>query len=285
MRFAITAIDMYCGVFEALLEAGWEPVKLFTFPVDDIHTHNRIVIAKAVHELKIPIQYSPMQEADLQDLAARGCDVIVGAGYQWRIPDWRPHLRYGINFHPSPLPDGRGPYPFVNALLEGRPAWGVSCHQFDRDFDTGAILDQENFPLDAAECLESLIMKSQLALMRLAARVAADLPGLWQAARPQQGGSYFKRWTEAQRTVDLTRPVDEIMRQLRAFGLLEAIVRVGEMSLFVRRAVGWQEAHAHAPGSLVSNNNRQIILAVPGGYIGLLEWSALSPEVMREIGR
>ena len=34
MRFAITATDRYFGVLQALIEHGWQPLKLFITPVD-----------------------------------------------------------------------------------------------------------------------------------------------------------------------------------------------------------------------------------------------------------
>jgi len=62
MRFAITGIDRSLGVLDTLLEAGWEPVKLFTVPVDDYHEHNTNIVNKA-SELKIPVQLSRLEEA------------------------------------------------------------------------------------------------------------------------------------------------------------------------------------------------------------------------------
>jgi methionyl-tRNA formyltransferase len=274
MRFAITAIDLYQDVFEALLEKGWEPVKLFTwpFPHPTPYADNRSVIARA-EKLRIPIQLSRMDAQDMHDLARRGCDILVGAGYNWRIGDWRPHLPYAINFHPSPLPEGRGRYPMVRAILEGRTEWGVTCHRFDHDFDTGDVLAQDVFALAPDECHESLIMKVQIAGGRLARRVADDFHALWNGAAPQGTGSYWDMFGERDRTLDFSMSVERILRRIAAFGLLETIARGSDgRALLVRRATGWHEAHEYEPGAVVHRNNRHIVIAAADGYIGLIEW-------------
>ena len=81
-------------------------------------------------------------------------------------------------FHPSPAPEGRGPYPLVGAILEQRSIWAVTCRRINEKFDQGAILDAENFRLDPDEYHESLRLKTQMAVGRLAARVADGFESL-----------------------------------------------------------------------------------------------------------
>lgn len=284
MRFAITATDRYQGVFEAFIEAGWQPVKLFTAPLNNRTEFNQSVLARA-QALGIDVQLSPMQERDLQDLALRGCDLLVVASYNWRIGDWRPYLRHAINFHPSPLPEGRGPYPTVRAILEQRDCWGVSCHRLEAAFDSGPILAQESFPLAADECHDSLDLKVQMASRRLAQRVAADLPAMWAQARPQQGGSYWPRWSEEERFIDFKQPVASIARHVRAFRCVEALAEVNRVLIYVRRVVVWAEGHAHVPGTVVHSCNRSLVLAALDGYVGLVEWSVIAPDAVSNLGR
>lgn len=284
MRFAFTATDRYQGVFEAFIEAGWEPVKLFTAPLNNRTEFNQSVVARA-QALGIDVQLSRMQEYDLQDLALRGCDLLVVASYNWRIGNWRPYLRHAINFHPSPLPEGRGPYPAVRAILEQRSVWGVSCHQLDPEFDTGAVLAQEVFPLADDECHDSLDLKIQMSSRRLAQRVAVDLPALWEQARPQQGGSYWPRWTDEERVINFRQPVSVIARHVRAFRCVEALAYINEVLVFVRRVVVWQESHIHAPGTMVHSCNHSLVVAALDGYVGLVEWSVIAPDAVSNLGR
>ena len=94
--------------------------------------------------------------ADLAGLKAIGCDALVVAGYPWLIKGWERHLPYAVNFHPSPLPVGRGPYPLFQAILDSLPEWGMTAHLLETAFDTGAIVAQKRFYLNAAETHDTL---------------------------------------------------------------------------------------------------------------------------------
>lgn len=279
MRFAITAWDMYQDIFAALLKRGWEPVKLFTWDAE-----NKSVMEMA-RKCRIPIQLSPMTESDLQDLESRKCDILIGAGYNWRIGDWRPYMPYAINFHPSPLPEGRGPYPIIRAIYEGRTEWGVSCHKFDMDFDTGDVLAKKCFPLSPGECHESLSLKVQMASCRLAFHVADNFKALWDKATPQGPGSYWKHLSEEERTIDFSRKVEDILRQVAAFGVLETYAPIFGSRKFIRRVVGWKDAHTVKPGTIVHINDRRMVIAVADGYLGLIEWSDVSQSAFKQLGR
>jgi methionyl-tRNA formyltransferase len=276
VRFAITATDRYLGVFQAFVERGWQPLKLFTTPVDNRMHHHRAVIDYAAR-LKIDVQLTRLDEQSLRQLSEVGCEALVVASYQWRIGDWRPYLKYAVNFHPSPLPLGRGPYPLPGAILENLPAWGVSCHKLESDFDTGDVLRSELFPLAEDEDHDSLDLKMQLAARRLAANVATHFESDWHGAIAQSGGSYHSLWTQEERQLDFTQSVEQILRRVRAFGPIETLVVVSGALLFVRRAVGWRESHNLKPGQVVQVNQQTMIFAVADGYIGLTEWSLIDP--------
>ncbi|HTH59747.1 MAG TPA: formyltransferase family protein [Paraburkholderia sp.] len=280
MRFAFVGFDRWCGVFDAFVAAGWEPVAVFTMPVDHRHDFHDEIVARA-RRARIPVQMSRLDEDDLRRLADARCDVLVVAGYPWRVPDWQPYLRHAINFHPAPLPEGRGPYPPMQAILEGRRTWAVSCHRIAAEFDTGEILAEDSFALDADVWHETLQLQLQMSARRLASRVAADFGALWADSRPQSGGSYWPRVTDAQRTLDYTRPVAELMRTVRACGLVECIAPLNGKRVFVRRATAWQEAHTFAPGTVVHEYRRWVVIAAVDGFVALIEWSPLD-EAMRE---
>ena len=279
MRFAIATADKFDGVFSAFVAADWKPMKLFTFSLDG-RFQGTAVSEKAEH-LRIPVKVSRLEDADLAALAAEGCEALVVANYRWRIGDWRPHLRYAVNFHPSALPEARGSWPLVRAIREGRRQWGVTCHQLSPGFDEGDILAQETFPLDAEESNESLDLRCQLGMSRLAVRVAKDLPGLWERATPQDEAkaSYWKRPSLQENFLDLRGSVEDAQRHLRAFGLQECMVQFGKATFFVRRGTAWREAHPFIPGSLVHSNGKYRVFALKDGYLGLLEWSYVPADM------
>jgi methionyl-tRNA formyltransferase len=271
MRFAIATLDRNLGIFEALCLAGWTPLKLFAVPVRDPqlgHQQNTIALAE---DRGAAIQLSRISQKDIADLGVLGCEVLVVAGYDWKIPEWNGLVRYAVNFHPAPLPLGRGPYPLPRAILERRPFWGVACHRVTGEFDAGEILAAEHFPLRADECHESLDLRLQIAGKRLAARVARDFEPLWRAAAPQENGSYWPKTAMRDRLLDFARPVADLLLHTRAYGRTGSVALVNGTWLIVKRAVGWEEAHALAAGTVIHVQGRSIVIAAADGYLALLE--------------
>jgi methionyl-tRNA formyltransferase len=284
MRFAIATVDRYQDVWNAFLQAGWQPLKLFTVPLDNLVHHNQAVIKRA-RDLGIPVQMSPVTTHDLQELQRQGCDALVVASYDWRIPEWQDYLRYAFNFHPSPLPIGRGPYPLHQVILENRSEWGISCHKLSAEFDSGDILAQRIFPLQDSDCHDSLALRLQMAAGSLAQQVAADLPGLWEQAKPQTQAPYWPKLPEQAWRLDFSANVETVLRRASAFGSLECLAEINGNQIYVRRIVGWRETHSLAPGTIAYGNTRSIVVAVADGYVGIVEWSLIARSQAGQIGR
>jgi methionyl-tRNA formyltransferase len=122
-----------------------------------------------------------------------------------------------LNFHPAPLPEFRGLGGYNVAILEDLPAWGVSAHYVDEQFDTGDLIAVERFPIDRErESAYSLDLKSQERLLALFQRVLGGLlRGETPSREPQGDGRYVTRAElEELRQV---RPGDDVERKLRAF--------------------------------------------------------------------
>jgi len=281
MRFAFAGIDFLGDVFETLLARGWEPVRLFSRPCDGIYDFNETTVARA-RALKVPVQMSRIGPADLVQLKASRCEALIVAGYPWLIRGWEHHLPYGVNFHPSPLPMGRGPYPLFQAILDRVPEWGVTAHVLHPAFDTGPILAQEHFPLAADENHDRLLARCQMSARRIASRLAEHLPGLWDRATPQGPGSYWPRMTREDRTLDWTRNVEDVLRTIRAFGSIEAFALVNSRLIYVWEGSGWREAHSQRPGTLVHRHRNHLVVAVRDGFVQLTGWSAYAPQGPRQ---
>ncbi len=282
MNFAITATDRFLGVFDAFVCAGWKPLKLFTVPMTHPLSNQQAVITYA-QKHNAAIQLSRMTELDLASLRDQGCDVLIVASYDWKILDWRPFLKYAVNFHSSPLPDGRGPYPASRAILEKRDFWGVTCHQVSSKIDAGDILACDTFALQPDECHESIDLKIQMSAKRLASKVAGNFVELWQQAKPQPTGNYWQKTTVAERVIDFSKPVKHIMRHIRAFGSTESLAKINNNWFVVKRAVGWTESHQLMPGHVPHVFNRSIVVAASDGYIGLLDCDHVPPNVVSEL--
>ena len=274
MRFAFVGCDRNLSVFDEFLAAGWEPVKVFSLPATDPLGRNQALFSIADIR-KIKTQLRRFDVHDLEELAASGCEALVVGSYNFRIPDWQPYLRYAINFHPSPLPYGRGPYPIVNAILHGYQSWAVTCHKIDVNFDTGPILETEEFRLLETDTHESLSVKVQMASSRLARRIASHFEQSWNQAQAQDDGDYWPLFSLEQRTIFFTSSVSTIMRQLRAFGRLGCFARLGNHVVQVDAGYAWQESHPYPPGQPVHYTQKTIVLACADGYVAFSEWNAI----------
>jgi len=285
MRFAITVTDRYLGIFESLIEHGWTALKVFTSVVDG-RIHQNTAAIEFARRLNVEVQISRLTQENLQELAQRGCATLVVASYRWRIGDWRPHLQHAVNFHPSPLPRGRGPNPVPAAILERAGTWGVSCHKLEREFDCGDILKSSELPLSSQEEHDSLDLRLQLAARGLSADVADHFTEYWNQATPQgSGGSYYPMWTLKDRTLDFSCTVDQILLRLRAFGPMQCLARLNNTNFFVRRAVGWTQPHRIAPGTVVYINSLAMVVAAADGFIGLTDWSLIEPGTVTGTAR
>jgi methionyl-tRNA formyltransferase len=280
MRFAFAGIDFLGDVFETLLARGWEPVKLFSRPCDGIYDFNDVTVARA-RALRLPIQMSRIHPADLAGLRTLGCEALVVAGYPWLITGWERHLPYAVNFHPSPLPVGRGPYPLFQAILDDLPEWGMTAHVLEPAFDTGAIVVRRRFPLSPTETHDTLLAKCQIAAKEISQELADDLPRLCAEARPQGPGSYWPRITQAQRTVDWTGGIRDVLRTIRAFGSIETFAQIDSRYVYVWEAAGWEEPHGYRPGTLVHKHRRHMVVAARDGFIQVTGWSPYAPGPAR----
>lgn len=276
MRFAFAGIDFLGDVFETLIGKGWEPVKLFSRPCDGIYDFNDVTLARA-RALKLPVQLSRIVPADLVSLRASRCEALIVAGYPWLIKSWEAYLPYAVNFHPSPLPIGRGPYPLFQAILDETREWGVTAHALAPTFDTGPILAQRRFPLSPGENHDTLLARCQIAAKDLAAALADNLPKFWTEAVPQGAGSYWPRITQAERTLDWAKGVDHVLRTIRAFGSIETFAQVASRYIYVWEGAGWKEQHDHRPGTLVHKHRRHLVIATNDGFVQLTGWSSYAP--------
>ena len=278
MRFAFTASDRYLGIVEAFVDAGWTPIKLFTLPSDDNRVFPVTATINFAVQRGLPIQMSPIQPEDLHALAEKGCDALIVASYSFKIPDWQPYLKHAINFHPSPLPMGRGPYPMIRAIQERLPKWGVACHKLAPAFDSGDILSIEEFALAATDNHDILDLKIQMANKKLAKRVVQNFHTLWDGATPQGPSEFWRLWNEGDKTVNFNSSVEEILKQIDAFGMHEVIAHVNGFKVRVKRALGWVETHTDIPGHVVHAFSSNVVVAASNGYIALTEWIADGPS-------
>lgn len=225
MNIAYLGIDLLKPVLDALLSEGCRVLKLFTCPVDNVTETNTAVI-RAAEERGIPYTLGRITAADLDGLAGAGCELLVCAGYYYRAPitDAFPM----VNFHPTPLPVGRGSWPMPRLILEGAEFGGVTAHKMAADFDTGEILLQERFPLGGREDHQTYMAKVYERAPAMVHALVSDLPQVLANARPQGAGEYWPLPTEKDWTVTPDMDAARADLILRAFYGYECVYRDGE---------------------------------------------------------
>lgn len=215
MKIVYFGYDLFADCLERLPSLGVEVMAVYSFPSDGVCDFHDRVQAFAARR-GIPFRVAPVTGEELNALAAAGCEMMVSAGYAYRIPVEQTTLP-GINLHPALLPLGRGPWPMPVTILRGLTESGVTLHKLAPRFDEGDILGQTAFSLASDEDLQSLTGKLQAAAVPLLESFLVDPTSAWANAHPQEKGEYWPEPREEEMTVSPAMTVAEGDRILRAF--------------------------------------------------------------------
>lgn len=224
MKTAYLGIDLLKPVLDALLQEGCQVLKLFTCPVDNVTEFNTAVIRTA-EERRIPYTLDRIRLADLEQLAEQGCELLVCAGYYYRAPvtDAFPM----VNFHPTPLPVGRGSWPMPKLILDGAEFGGITAHKMAAEFDTGEILLRERFPLEEREDHQTYMEKVYERVPGMVHTLVNDLSRVLANVQPQGEGEYWPLPRSQDWTVTPDMDAAQADRILRAFYGYECVFSDG----------------------------------------------------------
>ncbi len=122
-----------------------------------------------------------------------------------------------INLHFSPLPTGRGCRPIPWAIINAEKA-GVTLHWIDEGVDTGPIISQLSWDVEASDTAYSLYMKAvqkgeELFKQSLAKLVSKKLPSKKQG---KSGVSYYTAKTLLPQWIDWSASGEKISSVIRA---------------------------------------------------------------------
>jgi methionyl-tRNA formyltransferase len=171
-------------------------------------------------------------------------DLAICCGFPWLVPPEALEIpRLGaINLHPSLLPRWRGPFPVAWAIRCGEDL-GATVHRMDASFDTGPILAQGSVPFGdewswrelgpRLEALEAKLLRQALD------RVAAGEEG---EPQPEIGAPYAGDFGDDYVWVDWNKPVEEVLRQIRAW-----------------QFVGKSPGREHGPLAKIGGETRRIL--------------------------
>jgi methionyl-tRNA formyltransferase len=267
MKIAYFGYDFFSSCFERLLQDGHEVLCLFTLVTDNKYNFNEKVTSLAVAQ-GISVRDSEVSADELRELQDRGCELLVVAAYPYRVPMESTTLR-GINVHPTLLPEGRGRWPLPYIILKNLRESGVSIHKLTPEFDSGAVLAQARFSVDANENMETLSCKCQLVAAPLLTQVLRQFDSYWAKAVPQDDGSRWPMPSDQDMMLDWTAPVAEINRVVRAYGKMHSTAKFDGKRWNVAVASVWEEPHTHQPGSVVLRTNAEVLIAARNGFVCL----------------
>ncbi len=164
--------------------------------------------AKAVAErLGIPV----LQPGRLDGAVELPAGTVVAVAYGLLVPPALLERHLWLNVHPSLLPRWRGAAPVERAIMAGDDETGVSIIRLVEELDAGPIGAQEAFAIGPDDDAGAVYAQAA----EVAARLLDPLPERFvqQAA---DGATYAEKIAAADRSLDLARPSDELVRRVRA---------------------------------------------------------------------
>jgi methionyl-tRNA formyltransferase len=276
MRIAYFGYDFFVDCLIDLIAAGHDIHQINTINADNTWDFNKRILSVA-EETGCPVSFSKPTPQLITKLIEQGCDLIITAGYPYKIPALDQRLIRGINIHPTFLPYGRGRWPLPWLILKHPEHAGVSIHKLTSEWDSGDILVQSRLTLTQHDDLETLSARSQMTAVVMMRKLLSDFEFFWEACSPQgDNGSYWPMPSRIDRFLDWNYRVDEILKIVRAFSKFESTAVVDAIEYSVTRANGWTAQRREPIGSVVHNTNLEKIIAVSDGYVVLQEFKAIS---------
>lgn len=267
MRIAYCGYDFFGGCLEELINEGNTILKIFTFQTDDKYNF-KCNVEKIAQINNIPISYEKPSREDIIELFdIQGCELIVTAGYIYKIPMIDNKMFKGINIHPTLLPKGRGPWPLPDIILREEEYSGVTIHQMTDEMDAGPILIQEKFRVLENEDLETLSCRSQMLAIQLVKKLMSNFTEYWNNAIPQVDGEYWEYPSEEVMTFSGLMKVKEIDKIIRAFGKFDSCASFMGKKWLIHDANCWEEEHQYVPNTVVHVTNKEVLLAAVDGFV------------------
>ena len=235
-------------------------------------------VKKFALENDLPV-FQPARFSDgsaLKDLRALNADLMVVAAYGLLLPLAVlevPRLG-GINIHASLLPRWRGASPIQQAILGGDETSGVTLMKMDKGLDTGAMIASRSVAIDpswnAAELHDALAPLGARLLLESLDNIEQTL----QQAQVQDESlaTYAPRLTKQQAEVDWNKPVEELLREIRAFNPWPvSYTFLGDDNLRLWSARINAEVEPESPGYVVAHDTDGVYISCGKGVLQLTE--------------
>jgi methionyl-tRNA formyltransferase len=276
MKIAYCGYDFFHGCLRYLISSGHEILKVFSFECDNRYNFNTY-IDEICRQQQIPITQAAITIQDLKQLKEQGCDLVVTAGYRYKVPELNSLSLKGINIHPTLLPVGRGVWPLPWLILTEQLNGGVSIHKLTPQWDAGDILLQSGFNLTPDENLESLSCKTQMYANQALASVMLDFEGNWcnAVAQDESLASLWPMPQRSHRTLEWSKSVAELDRIARAFGKFGSYAYFNNQWWCVYDLKVWLQQHHEEIGQVVHRSNTEMVVSASDGFVCLRVFESL----------
>jgi methionyl-tRNA formyltransferase len=226
--------------------------------------------AQFAEEMRAKFVVGGVTEKHIQDMIDEGVEVLVSAAYDHKIPVPDASQLKCINFHPTLLPEGRGAWPTPYILLKHPEAAGVTLHTMTDRWDYGDILLQERISVSEKDDSDSFVAKVVQLSGKLSKELWANFERIWANRSPMTGrGSYWKKPTEADRTITPHDEPQRIADIFRAFGNMTLFNDGNGPAAPVSKVVVWEADVTEPVGTLVAYNKLQRIYAIRNGFLSV----------------
>ncbi len=269
---------------EALIDAGANVVGVVTAP-DRPAGRGLTLQPSAVKQAAIRHNLPLLQPEKLKDPA------FLEALHTWRadiqaivafrmLPEvvWNMPPMGSINVHASLLPHYRGAAPINWALINGEKQTGITTFRLKHEIDTGGILLQEKFEIDAnmtaGELHDGLMQMGASLLVKTIRLLALEACIEHPQPQPVPGQPWPhapKIHTETCR-IDWNRPAIQIWNLIRGLSPYPgAFTEWNGTILKIYQAVPEIAEHDQSPGSWRSDHKKIFSFATPDGWLHIQE--------------
>lgn len=271
MKIAYCGFDLFYKCLEKIQENNHQILKIFTVNTDNVYEFSDEVTNFA-NKNNIPYTKNRITQEDIEELIQQGCELIVSAGYHYKIPiSQNPNeLIQGINLHPALLPIGRGAWPMPLTILKKIDTTGVTVHKLAKNFDEGDILKATEFHVLENDNLETLIEKYHEKGAKLLVEVLENLEYYWTNSSPQETGEYWKEPTNEDRTFTAGTEIDEIELIIKAFWGFGSILKLAKEEVIIKYGKCIKSDHMCRYGEVVDVPEYGNCYAVNGGYLMII---------------
>ena len=242
----------------------------------DVEVARRAAVARGV---PVWIQPGRSQIATFVDqLRAAAPDVLVVWSYSMILPGELLQVpRLGaVNVHGGLLPEYRGGHVMQWAMINGEAETGVTLHYMDAGVDTGPLIAQHRFSIDADDDAVTVKTTLKTAGSQLLKEWWPRIAGGTAPRQPQDESRarYWRMRTPEDGLIDWSMPASHVVRLVRALACNDpgAYVKAGDRTLSVKRAERLESADAHAkPGQIVNADASGVRIAGVGGDVLVVE--------------